>query len=519
MNRFGNWIAEWRDELVAGVASGLMLAASFPPFPTRFLSVFALVPVLWYFAVRPRAGLKRGFWLGFIQGVVFFAILMCWILRLIPESGVTMPWILGPALAILTAYLSCYTGLFGLAQGFLGKKLGPGAVFAAPAIWSLVEFIRSHGELGFSWGSLAYAFAIHPIAIQGASFYGPFGLTLMIVLLSALVAWALASKTWRARAAAGIAFAAIAGGHLIWGAGEIARVDRAKVRLNGEGGVAVMQPNVDLGLKFEASYRDSIFMQMQRYSEIASDRGANLIIFPETAAPVSFKFSPDYLGWMESMARGNSIDILTGYVDHTQKGAEFLAYNAAALISKQGGLAGNYHKVNLLPFGEKMPWSEYVPALSKIDFGQANFIPGKTQTIFDSSVGKFGVLICFESSFSDFTRRYIRGGADFLVNITNDGWFGDNQGPIQHAEMAIFRSVENRVTLFRAGYTGVSMVVDPAGRVQAYLGTFKEGMIYGTAYRSPRETVYTRHGYAIYFGMAIVNLILVWVVLLPKRHR
>jgi apolipoprotein N-acyltransferase len=513
----GTWIARWRDELLAGVSSGLLLALCFPPFPTRYLSVVALVPVLWYFIARPRAGLRRGFWVGFIQGAVFFAILLCWILKLIPESGVTVPWILGPGLVLLSAYLACYTGLFGLAQAFLAGRLGPGAVFAAPAVWSLAEFIRSHGELGFSWGSLAYALAIHPLAIQGVSFYGPFGLTLVIVLLNACVAWALAARRTRARVIAGLAFVAIATGHLAWGAHEIARCDRTKVRLNGEGGVALMQPNVNLGLKFETSYRDSIFMQMEKYCGIAAAHGAHLIVFPETAAPVSFKATPQYLGWLESMARAGAIDILTGYVDHTVKDDQWIAHNAAALVSKNGTLAGNYHKINLLPFGEKMPWSEYIPALSKLDFGQANFVAGKHRTIFDSSVGRFGVLICFESSFSDFTRRYIRDGADFLVNITNDGWFGDNQGPIQHAEMAILRAVENRVTLFRGAYTGVSMVVGPTGRIEARLGTFKEGMIYGSAFRSPRETFYTRHGYAVFVVLLIANLVLVCAALLRRR--
>ena len=513
-----NWIARWSEELIAGVSSGALLALCFPPYPTRFLSVVALVPVLRYFIARPGATLKRGFILGLIQGAVFFAILLSWILKLIPESGVTMPWILGPALVLLIAYLACYTGLFALAQAFLGKRLGAGAVFAAPAVWSLIEFIRSHGELGFSWGALAYPLAIHPLAVQGVSLYGPFGLTFVIVLLNVCIAWALFASRWRARVAAAIAFAVVAGGHLIWGAREIARFDRTKVSLNGENGIAVMQPNVDLGLKFEPSYRDSVFMQMERYAIEAAAHGARLITFPETAAPVSFKASPQYLGWLESVAQRASIDILTGYVDHTEKGSVWIAHNAAALISKDGTLTGNYHKVNLLPFGEKMPWSQYIPVLSKLDFGQANFIAGNKQTLFNSSVGRFGVLICFESSFSDFTRRYVRDGADFLVNITNDGWFGDNQGPAQHAEMAILRAVENRVTLFRGAYTGISMVVDPAGRVEARLGTFTEGMIYGSAERSPGATIYTKHGHEVYFLMAAATLVLVCVPLLRRRR-
>jgi apolipoprotein N-acyltransferase len=511
-----SWIARWRGELAAGISSGLLLALCFPPFPTRFIAAVALVPLLRYYLIRPRPGFRQAIALGFFLGIAFFAVLLIWILKLIPESGVTMPWILGPALALLVAYLSCYTALFTFALSLLTRRLGAGALFAAPALWSLVEFVRSHGELGFSWGMLANALAIHPLAIQGASVYGPFGLSLVLVLLNVCLAWVLFGFGRRRRIVAAMAFIVVAGAHLLWGAFEIARIDRTKVRLNGANSVAVMQPNVDLGLKFETAYRDSIFNQMEEYTMEAARHGAHLIMFPETA-PVSFKATPRYLGLLEFIARGNDIDILTGYVDHTVKNGVWIAHNAAALISRDGALTGNYHKVNLLPFGEKIPWSQYIPALSRLDFGQANFIAGKQQTIFDSSVGRFGVLICFESTFSDFTRRYVRDGADFLVNITNDGWFGNNQGPFQHAEMAILRSVENRVTLFRAAYTGVSMIVDPAGRVQERLGPFTEGMIYGSAERSPTATIYTRHGYAVFFLMAAANLVLVCALLLRKR--
>jgi len=512
-----NWFIRWRDELAAGVSSGILLALSFPPFPTRFLAAVALVPILRYYLVKPRPGLKRAIVLGFIFGFSFFCPLLFWILDLIPESGVTMPWIMGPALALLVAYLSCYTALFTVALSFSASRFGARGLIAAPALWSLVEYARSHGELAFSWGTLANAIAIHPVAIQGASVYGSFGLSFVLALLNLCVVWALFGRGVRARSFAAAALVLIVAGHLYWGAYEIDRFDETKTAINGTDAVAVMQPDIDLGLKFEPSYRDTIFMQMEKYAAIAAGHGAGLILFPETAAPVSFKATPQYLGLLEAIARGDRIDILTGYVDHTIADKEWIAHNAAALISKDGALAGNYHKMNLLPFGEKMPWSQYFPALSKLDFGQANFIPGTEQTIFDSSVGKFGVLICFESTFARFTRRYVQGGADFLVNITNDGWFGNNQGPVQHAEMAILRAVENRVTLFRAAYTGVSMVVDPVGRVKQRLGLFTEGMIYGSAERSSGRTFYTKHGDTVYFAMTLASLLIVLVSALRRR--
>jgi len=514
-----SWIGGGRAELLAGTASGLLLALSFPPFPTRFLAAFALVPVFRYYMRAGGFPWKRSLALGFILGAAFFATLLFWIVKLIPESGATMPWVLVPALVILVAYLSCYTALFTVALSFFRNRWGTGALFAAPALWSLAEFARSHGELGFSWGVLANALAIHPTAIQGLSVYGPFGLSLVLVLLNLLCAYVIYGASRGARLAAALAFVVIALGHLLWGGWEIARFDRAASRTGRADTVAVAQPNVDPGVKWDVAYRDSLFRQMGKFTVQASHGGARLIVFPETAAPVSFKASPAYLGLLEYIAKSNGIDILTGYVDHTIVGDTWLAHNAAALIRSDGTFAGNYHKVNLLPFGEKMPWSQYFPFLSKADFGQANFIAGHEQTLFASSAGKFGVLICFESTFSDYTSRAVRDGADFLVNITNDGWFGSSRGPIQHAEMAILRSVENRVTLFRSAYTGVSMVVDPVGRVRERLGLLREGMIAGVVERAAERPLYTRHGNVIYFGMVLANLVLVCVPPAIRRSR
>jgi apolipoprotein N-acyltransferase len=513
------------------MASGFLLALSFPPFPTRFLAAVALVPVLRYYIVKhperaaadarapgaskdAHAGgpgwVKRSLVLGLVLGIAFFTTLLFWILNLIPESGVSSHWILFPALVLLVLYLSCYTMLFTLGLSALARGLGVAAVFAAPTVWTLTELARSHGELGFSWGDLAYALAIYPDAIQGASVYGPFGLSFVLVLLNVLCAFAFFARSRSRRAAALLLFVALAAGQLIWGHAAIARFDRERVELGPSKEVAVVQPNVDLRLKFDGAFRDSIFTQMEAFTKEAAGEGAMLIIFPETAAPVSFKATPQYLGWLERMARENDIDLFTGFIDHTIMKGVWEPQNAAALIDRRGRLAAVYQKMNLLPFGEKMPFSQYFPVLRKANFGQANFIPGAKQTIFDSSVGKFGVLVCFESTFSLFTRRYVANGAEFLVNITNDGWFGGSRGPVQHAEMAILRSVENRVTLFRSAYTGVSMVIDPMGRMLESLPPFKKGMIYGAVERAPKHPIYERFGYIPYWIMIAVNMVLVY---------
>ena len=199
------FVRQWGEELLAGGASGLLLALCFPPFPTRYLAAAALVPFLRYALVRlptraaelaearppggrgkslRRAFLERGFVAGFTLGVAFFATLLYWILNLIPASGVVTRWILLPALALLVGYLSCYTALFGLALAWLRCRLGTAAVWAVPALWPLAEYARSRGELAFPWGVLANSLAAHPVAMQGLSVYGAFGLSLVLALLT-----------------------------------------------------------------------------------------------------------------------------------------------------------------------------------------------------------------------------------------------------------------------------------------------------------------------------------------------
>jgi len=171
-----------------------------------------------------------------------------------------------------------------------------------------------------------------------------------------------------------------------------------------------------------------------------------------------------------------------------------------------------------LPFGEKVPFSQYIPGLEKIDFGQANFKKGENKTIFDSVSGKFGALICFESTFTDYTRKYIKDGAQFLVNITNDGWFGSKRGALQHAETTVLRAVENGVSLVRAANTGISMSVDPAGRVVEAIGFDKEGMFVTPITIAKKMTFYCKYGQLSFLLMFLGNLLIIILPALFQKH-
>lgn len=504
-------VMRWKDEILAGVAGGLLLSFAFPPWPARYLALVALAPLFRYFLLFTLDGrnrpVRQAAVTGFVFGLAFFLSLLYWIANLIPASSARIPWLMAPAVLLLCLYLALYTALFGAAMGWSVRRFGRGALAAAPAVWAILELIRSRGELGFSWGMLSSAMAAFPVAVQGLALYGPFGLSMLIVLANLLFALVFFGGSAPRRLLAGAALVLLVAGHAWWGAGEISRLDRERLaNASAERAVAVVQPNLDLAIKWQPAFRDSIFDDIDRLARSGGALGVDLVLFPETAAPAAISHAPRLMRRLRIAARGAGTDMLIGFVTRSREGDEWRSRNSAGLFDRDGQLVAQYDKVNLLPFGERIPWSQYLPFLGSLDFGQANFLPGKEATLFQSAAGRFGVMICFESTFSSFAREYVRDGADFLVNITNDGWFGSARGPMQHAETAILRAIENRVMVLRAANTGVSMVIDPTGRVTMSLGLGEKGILRAAVWTPSRRPPYSRYGHLVTLAMVLVDL-------------
>ncbi|MFH0778685.1 MAG: apolipoprotein N-acyltransferase, partial [Candidatus Eisenbacteria bacterium] len=175
-------------------------------------------------------------------------------------------------------------------------------------------------------------------------------------------------------------------------------------------------------------------------------------------------------------------------------------------------------KIHLVPFGERIPYDDVFPILRSVDFGEADFERGKEFTVFDVGGKKFGVLVCFESIFPELVRSFTREGADFMVNITNDEWFGRSAAPYQHAYMAVFRAVENRVSVARCANTGVSMLIDPWGRVTLEGGLFTREALVGTIGIVPGGTFFTRHGFLLLWPIVAVGIAECCAALWKSRH-
>lgn len=477
--------------VLPSLLSGVLVTLCFPVASLGPVSYLALAP-MFAAVLRYRPGRKDAFRAGFLAGSACFVSMLWWIVKLIPSADVTIPWLMTPALLLLVLYLSFYPAFHLLVLAAVTRwRLIP-FLMAAPATWVLFEVARSRGELAFPWGLLGYSLSDHPALLQSADVWGVFGLSFVIVLINALVAGCASAHGPRAKAWCGLLAGLVAGA--LWLYGD-ARVDAFRALDGPALRVALAQPNIDLAFKWKPEFKDSTFAMIEEQSTLARDQGADLVIFPETAAPIFIENSPVYKMRLIELARGLDIPIYIGFLDHRFDGPEreINIYNSSGLFLSDGSIE-KYDKRHLLPFGEALPLGSRYRWIRKIDFGQANFQPGPKRAPLSDDGVSFTPLICFESVFPDLCRDGVREGSELFVNITNDGWFGDTPGPYQHAQMAIARAVEFRRWLVRSANSGVSMFVSPAGEVVASIDLYEEGVLTRDVVLLTGETFYARHG-------------------------
>jgi apolipoprotein N-acyltransferase len=497
--------------------SGVLLALAFPRFSLSMVSLIALVPLL--IALKPPHGPvgetvspRRAFGLGYITGAVFFLVLLYWI-PLLPPENVTIPFLMYPALALMVAYLALYPALCAALAAWLQRR-GVPLGLSFPLTWTLTEALRGTGTFGFPWGSLGYALAPLPHLIQFASLTGVWGVTLWIVLVNGLVHSYLATRWVLPKVTVLLVLIVVTvapyqhGRWVLRGSEPSPTVD-----------VGIVQPNVG-NEKWQLGVRDSVVMALVERTEelMTANRGAPLalVVWPETAIPVRLPREPRYRIMVESLVDSAGVPLLAGFPDGERLPDGDLRWtNSAALVLPGRGIVAQYDKRHLVPFSEYFP----LPILNRYDFGQSNFSAGTRPGVFDQAGVPFGVLICFESIFPGPARDLSRNGARYLVNITNDQWFGDSAAPIQHFEMNILRAIENRMGMARAANTGISAVITPYGAVELSTRTFEQTNVVAPVELGRELTFYARHGDWILAVAAALLAALIAAALLRRRAR
>jgi apolipoprotein N-acyltransferase len=487
--------AAGRDLLLAA-ASGLALGAAFLPLPLGVLAWVALVPLLAALERRAAAGMGAGsaFRLGYAGGLAFFLVGMHWV-ALLSDVASTVPWIKYLAWVLAGGYLALFWGLAAWLAYVLARRSGIAARWTFLSAMLVVEELRGSGELGFPWFQPGYTQQALPIV--GLAALGS---------VTLVTGWVLATNAavlgvWRRRALSTIVplLAILA---LPWIHAEIAsRFARATAPASPAPWVALVQGNIPGEIKWSGQHQGEILATFLALSDTAMTRPGPMgqrpafLVWPETATGSYLRKQLDQSLALAGFANSRGVSVFTGFADY-EYGADGkpLAWNAAGAWAPGGVLSEVYAKRHLVPFGERMPFQWLVPALGKLELGQAEWEPGRRTVLFPSVAGPFACLVCFESIFPELARADVRKGARMLVVITNDEWFGNSAALYQHAAMAPFRAVENGVPLLRCANTGLTEIIAPSGRVVARAPAWKACVLAGEVPAATGPTPYTKWG-------------------------
>lgn len=475
-----------RSVLLCGLSALLYVLAA--PTPNlHFLCWVLLIPLLEALeGLRPR----RGFLAGWLCGALIHLIAFYWVTGTIQRYSN-----LNLTLSLLAWILfALYSGLaFGLMAGafvFLRNRRFLPDMILLPACYTAMEFAF---PFIFPWHLGALLYRVTPV-IQIADLAGVYGVTALVVGVNTglwkLLRFLLGKESfpWPSlTAAAGLVVLT-----LLYGTWRIASVEQERQAAEGLT-VGVVQANVRIEEGRSRLLAGDIWHRYRRLSDQAVQRGAQMIIWPESA--VRFPYRPESgeyssSGFLRRFVRSLHRPLLFGTWGATPNGLS----NRAYLLGPDGRLLGRYDKVKLLAFGEYMPFSRWIPQIKGLVQGVGDFRPGNRIEPLCWKETCFGVLICFEAILNPIARELTDRGAQFLVNITNDAWFGDTSCPEQHLMLCAFRAVENRVWLIRAANTGISAFVDPVGRILHRTSLFEQAVRVGRIERLNVSSLYRRWG-------------------------
>jgi apolipoprotein N-acyltransferase len=469
--------------------SALLLILCFPPAGFAILAWIALVPLL--LAVRGATPV-RAYLLGAGTGLLFFPGFFHWIWAVRGFNFVDS--------VLLEAYFAQYAGLFALLLVLVTARTRLPVAVAAPVLWVALEYVRGNFFfLALPMGFLGHSQYRELPLVQLVSITGVYGISFLIVAVNALVADALsillappaAFRRSRALARLGVAAACLLV-PTVYGRAALAEEPAGSgIR------VGVVQRNLPPESSWDSGQQSEIVARYLELTRDAAADGPQLIVWPETALPGPLHTSPD-LAAITSLATTTGSYLLIGSAASQKLAASNGAprheqFNSALLISPGGRLTGAYHKIRLVPFGEYTPLEGIVAWPSWIVSGSSRLTPGRSHTLFRVPGARFGVVICWETIFPDLFRALARQAPDFMVNLTNEAWFGGTVASRHLLAISAFRAAEHRLPLVRSANGGVSSFIDLHGRILVEVPAGD-----GTAVRavplSARRTFYTAWG-------------------------
>lgn len=495
-------LSGWRCALLAA-GLGVAAAAALPPVHILPLLIVAFTGLAWMIA--GCRSVWRAFLVGWWFGAGHFLAAFYWIGAALLTDPERYGIVVVPAVLGIAAYLALFVGV-AVTLVHLLRVRGSGLALALALAWSLAEWLRGHILTGFPMAPLGTVWAPFDTMLQVTALGGVWGLGLITVLAAAMPSCLATgenlARRWGpvAAAAAVLVAAGLYGAERLAGAPE-ANVSDVRLRL--------IQPSITQELKWEAGQREAVVEHYLAASANAAAEGVSHIVWPESALPYRVSEEPVLL---EAIARIVPQDglLFAGSVRSVMgEGGERRYWNSLFAIDAQGTPVAVYDKAHLVPFGEYMPLRSVVSA-AKLTHGAVDFSAGPGPvTLLLPGLPALSALICYEAIFPGaVVAEDTRPG--WLLNITNDAWFGVTSGPYQHFASARLRAVEEGVALVRAANNGISAVFDAHGRITARLGLNEQGVLDAplpAALVTP--PLYARFGDGLYFILLSVGALVV----------
>jgi apolipoprotein N-acyltransferase len=490
-------------------ASALLFTLAFPPLPTGFLACFFLLPFL---ALLEMHGFRAGFRYGFFLGLLCTGSTLHW---MVANAGASAVQALGMLVGSMI-HLSVGYGIFGFLTGLTCRRFGRAGLLAVPFIWTAIEFVYAHGELAFSWLSLATTQTYYLPLIQVASVTGMFGVVFAIAAVNTLLylAWRDPSRRGRLVAAAvGLIAALSIGGAIAISRAEPAPSERIKV--------AVVQPNTDPLRKW--TERNLAFRELMKLTAALDDPPYDLVVWPETATPVRLLEDEERLADVRELLAELDAPLMTGGLGRRLLGPPDEATadkdgveTRSERIRRQGMRSTNniylirhdvdrvtaYEKVRLVPIGEHVPRVVWFLEDMFMDVGTGSLVPGEEKLVLKLPLYRGGAarevpiaaVVCLEAVFGPFVRDFITQGARALVVVTNDAWYDGTSQPYQHSQITVLRAVEHRIPVLRSANSGISSVFDRYGHAVAQTQSREQTVIEALIPIDDRRSFYTFSG-------------------------
>lgn len=510
--------------LLAGF-TGLLFWIGFPGGGGLWPLVFvALVPLL--FAIS-SSSLKNCLLSGLTCGLTHYLLLLYWIVIVLGRYG-GMPWFVSlQGLVLLALYMSFYLIAFAVGARLLLSALPVWlSLWLVPTLWVGLDWARGLFLTGLPWMDVGYSLYEVPQLIQVADLAGHHGVSFCIVLINCIMYFLLSGPVRFRRLCALVPGALFITAVMMYSFG---RYDTLKEALASKSGstvtIGVVQGNIKQEQKWSEEIQEKTVLTYTSMTEslLAGER-PDFTVWPETALPF-YPPSSSFMPPLFTFTANHSTAILTGapwYEIIDRKARKIQFFNSAVLLGADGRYHGKYYKNHLVPFGEYVPFKKFLPFLAPLVEAVGDFSPGRIETPLVHGEIRAGVLICFESVFPDLSRKWVNAGANLLVNLTNDAWYGKSSAPIQSLAMTVLRAVETRRSVVRSANTGISAFISPLGEISKQSDIFVPWAEKDQVHLFEERTVWAQYGYrfaSLCLCIALLALLIAAVASRGQGHK